>query len=212
MDLMEIFNNRNIRFVFLEAEAANFILRVFCVGAVAPRSAPRSPARYHFFVPAIIHHIIKETMIPNLVAPPSTSAVFVVPATGSSPSRLPFSHAAPSDNGRLFRRRRHPRPAEWINRLAPSRGEGGSTDRADGTVVVVVERRDDDDIGRGGFNASLFASLNCWGCRPLLVRGAYDAEYLLGQRRDESSSSSFASWPTWEEVVDIASDVDSDSR
>jgi hypothetical protein len=148
-------------------------------------------------------------MIPNLVAPPSISTVFVVPAIGSTPSRLPFSHAAPSDNGRLFRRRRHRRPAEWFNRLAPSRGEGGSTDRADGTVVVVVvERRDDNDIGRGGFNSSLFASLNCWGCRPLLVRGAYDAEYLLGHHR----SSSFASWPTWEEVVDIASDVDSESR
>jgi hypothetical protein len=95
-------------------------------------------------------------------------------------------------------------------------------------VEVVVGRGKNEDHGGGGFDARCsFASSNCWGRRPLLVRGAYDADSLLGRDRrhekgqgeddvhdhkDELSSSSFASWPTWEEVVDIASDVDSESR
>ncbi len=160
-------------------------------------------------------------MIPNPVAP-SISAVPVVPPIESAP-RLAFSYAASSDSRRRPFRRSRGRPAEWVDHhAASSRIDDGTTPPppVDGGTVVVV---DYDDRDMGVFNARLFASSDCWGRRPLLVRGGFDPYPLLGHNSrlggedsdldgESSTSSSFAPWPSWEEVVDIASDVDSESR
>ena len=95
----------------------------------------------------------------------------------------------------------------------PGGGNGG------GSAVAVASRDEDHDnhvvewndapseaSGErqrrgGGFSARAFASSDCWGRRPLLIRGAFDPYPLLGR-----------AWPSWEEVVEIAGDVDSESR
>jgi hypothetical protein len=51
-----------------------------------------------------------------------------------------------------------------------------------------------------GFQAQKFASSNCWGCRPFLFRDI---------NRDGAT---IYAWPSWEDVVEIAADVDSESR
>ena len=79
---------------------------------------------------------------------------------------------------------------------------------------------------RGGhaFNAEIFASSDCWGRRPFLMRGAFDPSLLLsnikdnewkeGKYDDEKNESLFgdSSWPSWKEVVEIAADDESESR
>ncbi|KAL3791103.1 hypothetical protein HJC23_012088 [Cyclotella cryptica] len=58
------------------------------------------------------------------------------------------------------------------------------------------------------FNGEVFAKSNCWGRRPFLMRGAFDPGLLL----DKNICGDDNSWPTWDDVVDIASDDDSESR
>jgi 50S ribosomal protein L16 3-hydroxylase len=55
------------------------------------------------------------------------------------------------------------------------------------------------------FNAALFSSSKAWGRRPFLLRNAFDPEKLI-----EFASTS--PWPSWQDVVDIASDDDAESR
>jgi hypothetical protein len=76
-----------------------------------------------------------------------------------------------------------------------------------------------DTFNTHGFTAQAFASSNCWGRRPLLFRGAFDSTLLhcRGEEDDadvdirDDSSITYA-WPSWEDVVEIAADVDSESR
>ena len=58
------------------------------------------------------------------------------------------------------------------------------------------------------FDRETFAKSNCWGRRPFLMRGAFDPEVLL-ESQDQKDDTL---WPSWEDVVDIASDDDSESR
>ena len=83
---------------------------------------------------------------------------------------------------------------------------------------------DDASPNKGRFSARTFASSDCWGRRPLLVRGAFDPDLLSGRRAvvdgedaggggvSAGPATPAAAWPSWEEVVEIASDVDSESR
>jgi hypothetical protein len=56
------------------------------------------------------------------------------------------------------------------------------------------------------FNRGIFAKSNCWGRRPFLMRGAFDVDALMQNDNDD------APWPSWEDVVDIASDEESETR
>ena len=58
------------------------------------------------------------------------------------------------------------------------------------------------------FSGEVFAKSNCWGRRPFLMRGAFDPDLLLNKSIGEDDNS----WPTWDDVVDIASDDESESR
>ena len=81
---------------------------------------------------------------------------------------------------------------------------------------------DANDIHR--FSAEVFASSNCWGRRPFLMRGAFDPTLLLdgGSHREnnndeadgeeEEEEEDVFAWPSWEEVVDIAADDEAESR
>ena len=89
----------------------------------------------------------------------------------------------------------------------------------DETYVVEWKMNESKDIGHQNFNAKVFASSNCWGRRPFLMRGAFNPADLLlmddnvDNTEDVEDESMYAGqWPTWEEVVDIASDEDSESR
>lgn len=59
------------------------------------------------------------------------------------------------------------------------------------------------------FNRDVFAKSNCWGRRPFLMRRAFDADALMNENDDDDEESA---WPSWEDVVDIASDEESESR
>jgi hypothetical protein len=59
------------------------------------------------------------------------------------------------------------------------------------------------------FNREVFAQSNCWGRRPFLMRRAFDADALMD---DDDNDNQEAAWPSWEDVVDIASDEESESR
>jgi hypothetical protein len=59
------------------------------------------------------------------------------------------------------------------------------------------------------FNRDVFAKSNCWGRRPFLMRRAFDADALMDENDDDDKESA---WPSWEDVVDIASDEESESR
>ena len=50
---------------------------------------------------------------------------------------------------------------------------------------------------KGPFSSDMFESSEAWGCRPLLVRGAFDADSLL---RDEW-------WPSWEPLMELTKEV-----
>lgn len=58
------------------------------------------------------------------------------------------------------------------------------------------------------FNRDLFAKSNCWGCRPFLMRGAFDPDVLINTNNSDVDPP----WPAWGDVVSIASDEDSESR
>ena len=61
----------------------------------------------------------------------------------------------------------------------------------------------------------IFASSNCWGRRPFLLRHAFNPTdlMLLGDDVDDDDDDVDAPpWPSWEDVVEIAADEDSESR
>ena len=63
------------------------------------------------------------------------------------------------------------------------------------------------------FNADLFSSSKCWGRRPLLIRNAFDHKLLLNDNvLDDVAHSVDFEWPSWKDVVEIASDDDAESR
>ena len=92
----------------------------------------------------------------------------------------------------------------------------------DGESYVVEWSNDESDYAATNikqhhrFNAKVFASSNCWGRRPFLLRRAFDPNLLLdrcsGENDDDGSEETIFAWPSWEEVVEIASDDDSESR
>lgn len=68
-----------------------------------------------------------------------------------------------------------------------------------------------DDATSTLFNAALFSSSKSWGRRPFLLRNAFDLNTLLFLD-DNDDFSSTNPWPSWQDVVDIASDYDAESR
>ena len=55
---------------------------------------------------------------------------------------------------------------------------------------------------QGPFSGELLASSKCWGRRPLLIRSAFDAASLLGNK----------TWPSWDQVSMLGCDEDAESR
>lgn len=104
---------------------------------------------------------------------------------------------------------------------------GGCADDYEPHVVEWDINNDDgtDATNNSRFSRQVFASSNCWGHRPFLMRGAFNPNNLLldhnnankeendviGGDGDEEGSIC-ASWPSWEDVVEIAADEDSESR
>jgi hypothetical protein len=141
---------------------------------------------------------------------------------------LAFSASATASDGNNVGRRlrRRPLPAEQWGNVAPSCRGGWSVVAG----AYTVEWNDDDNPpddaspNKGRFSARTFASSDCWGRRPFLVRGAFDPNLLSGRRAvvdgedaggggvSAGPATPAAAWPSWEEVVEIASDVDSESR
>lgn len=69
------------------------------------------------------------------------------------------------------------------------------------------------------FNAALFSASNAWGRRPFLLRNAFDTDKLMIldedssiQEADDDNDEEFGPWPSWQDVVDIATDEDAESR
>lgn len=74
----------------------------------------------------------------------------------------------------------------------------------------------DDDDGHL-FNAAIFSASKAWGRRPFLLRNAFDPDKLMVLDNDTNmqeadDDSEFGPWPSWQDVVDIASDDDAESR
>ena len=76
---------------------------------------------------------------------------------------------------------------------------------ADGKKKILVYEH---DVKQHAFNGDIFAKSNCWGRRPFLMRGAFDPDELMRNSSEEDDPL----WPSWSDVVDIASDDDSESR
>ena len=97
-----------------------------------------------------------------------------------------------------------------------------ATEEDDETYVLEWKMNESKDIsttnGHQNFNVKEFASSNCWGRRPFLMRGAFNpSDLLLMDDNDDNiedlDGSMYAGqWPTLQEVLDIASDEDSESR
>ena len=73
----------------------------------------------------------------------------------------------------------------------------------------------------GQFNTKIFASSNCWGKKPFLMRGAFDPTQLMmmaddtakeEEEEEDDDDIEDATWPSWEDVVEIATDEESESR
>lgn len=71
------------------------------------------------------------------------------------------------------------------------------------------------------FNAELFSASKAWGRRPFLLRNAFDADKLMildddssmqEADDDDDNDGEFGPWPSWHDVVDIATDEDAESR
>ena len=113
---------------------------------------------------------------------------------------------------------------QYHNSIA-STSESSNTERQCTEETYVVEWKvtlDSDitsDSSRGGggqFNAKIFASSNCWGKRPFLMRGAFDPNQLMMSddttKDDDDNDGTDAAWPSWGDVVEIATDDESESR
>jgi ribosomal protein L16 Arg81 hydroxylase len=87
-------------------------------------------------------------------------------------------------------------------------------------VITNNKSNSDDDDGHV-FNAALFSVSKAWGRRPFLLRNAFDPDKLMTldedidiQEADDNDDefSPMTPWPSWQDVVDIASDDDAESR
>jgi len=100
--------------------------------------------------------------------------------------------------------------------LSSSSSSSRSNKSERGVEFAVVEWDNQSDISNErGFQAQKFASSNCWGCRPFLFRGAFDPALLLDRCQEDinrDDATIIYAWPSWEDVVEIAADVDSESR
>lgn len=97
--------------------------------------------------------------------------------------------------------------SKWVSKRAHDvklySKESDSISRNSKTITVYEYNEEDQR-----FNKEIFANSNCWGRRPFLMRGAFDPESLMAGR-DEYGD---AAWPSWDDIVDIASDDESESR
>lgn len=101
-----------------------------------------------------------------------------------------------------------------------STSESSNTERqcTEETYVVEWKITPDSDItsdsssGGGQFNTKIFASSNCWGKRPFLMRGAFDPTQLMMSDDTTEDDNDDAAWPSWKDVVEIATDDESESR
>ena len=109
-----------------------------------------------------------------------------------------------------------------INSIASTSESSSITERqcTEETYVVEWKITPDSDVtsdsssGGGRFNAKIFASSNCWGKRPFLMRGAFDPTQLMmsDDNTKDDDDNDDAAWPSWEDVVEIATDDESESR
>ena len=85
---------------------------------------------------------------------------------------------------------------------------------ADDESYVVEWNIKDIDSAATSSNAQIFASSNCWGCRPFLLRNAFNPTSLMDDvdDDDDDDDDDAPPWPSWEDVVDIAADEESESR
>jgi len=90
-------------------------------------------------------------------------------------------------------------------------------------VITNNKSNGDEDDGDGHlFNAALFSTSKTWGKRPFLLRNAFNPDKLMvldeediDMREPDEHEDEFAPltpWPSWQDVVDIASDDDAESR
>ncbi|KAL7555028.1 hypothetical protein ACHAWF_018609 [Thalassiosira exigua] len=103
----------------------------------------------------------------------------------------------------------------WAPPPAPI-GRGRRPSRRSRRAATAEERPAEEEPrvaeSRGDFDASSFAASGCWGRRPLLVRGAFDPSSLLDDSDGGGEGEEAPPWPSWEDVVDVATDEDSESR
>eukprot|EP00986_Skeletonema_menzelii_P006559 scaffold2491_cov145-Skeletonema_menzelii.AAC.2 len=96
-------------------------------------------------------------------------------------------------------------------------------DMIDDIIAANIKKKtDDDDDDDDGhlFNAALFSASKAWGRRPFLLRNAFDPHKLMvldndaniQEADDDDDDSEFGPWPSWQDVVDIASDYEAESR
>jgi hypothetical protein len=101
------------------------------------------------------------------------------------------------------------------------------------TSIFAIEKSDDiDDKAneketfnilevdmKDSFSCPNFAATNCWGVRPLLMRGAFHTHsklFLDNNLNDDDDNDvkneDVSQWPTWDEVMELALDEDAESR
>ena len=117
----------------------------------------------------------------------------------------------------------HHQQQHILNSIA-STSESSNTEKqcTEETYVVEWKITPDSDVtsdnsggGGGQFNAKIFASSNCWGKRPFLMRGAFDPTQLMSNdttKDDDDNDGTDAAWLSWGDVVEIATDDESESR
>ena len=88
----------------------------------------------------------------------------------------------------------------WARARAPVR----QLDAAPASAIDVA-------IIDGPFSREVFASIGCWGRRPVLIRKAFDADTLLSQCDEEEHDES-SMWPSWDDVALLSCDEDGEAR
>lgn len=173
-------------------------------------------AGFHFILHLVLPVTGKVQRIKMIITIHSFIAACAMASNASAEnslgSTMAFSTIQSGGRRRLARR---PGDGSLMSTSA-SIAEGEIADCPDDESYVVEFRTDGSDaINDHRFNANAFASSNCWGRRPFLMRNAFDPHLLLddvGQNHDERGEEATFAWPSWEEVVEIAADEDSESR
>jgi len=131
-------------------------------------------------------------------------------------------------NNDLFHKNGHTHTINNNGRLHQSKSSSPSSTSDDTphapsrANLEVYEINDPSPSGSSSFSASRFASTGCWGRRPLLWRNAFSSESTLLQRRTPADSAAVDTdheeddddcpWPTWNEVVEYATDETAEAR